>query len=146
MGYRKYRFFCHQWGDSAKMFMSDEVNEWKSVPIRPTSDNKISFHGHQYIVLFLTRYFMPDRAHKPTKTLIDCSFCHLRRGRPFGTLWRQHSSICNVTLTCGTGIVTSYSSIVLARANWRKGDLHWWITTLNINFSPPGFHGLAWKF
>ena len=32
--------------------------------------------------------------------------------------------ICDVTQTRGTGIVTSYSSIVLARANWRKGDLH----------------------
>ena len=32
--------------------------------------------------------------------------------------------ICDVTQTWGTGIVTSYSSIVLASANWRKGDLH----------------------
>ena len=32
--------------------------------------------------------------------------------------------ICDVTRMRGTGIVTSYSSIVLARANWRKGDLH----------------------
>ena len=32
--------------------------------------------------------------------------------------------ICDVTRTRGTGIVTSYSSIVLARANWRKGDLN----------------------
>ena len=32
--------------------------------------------------------------------------------------------IYDVTRTQGTGIVTSYSSIVLARANWRKGDLH----------------------
>ena len=31
---------------------------------------------------------------------------------------------CDVTRTRVTGIVTSYSSIVLARANWRKGDLH----------------------
>ena len=32
--------------------------------------------------------------------------------------------IGDVTRTRGTGIVTSYSSIVIARANWRKGDLH----------------------
>ena len=32
--------------------------------------------------------------------------------------------ICDVMRTRGTGVVTSYSSIVLARANWRKGDLH----------------------
>ena len=30
--------------------------------------------------------------------------------------------ICDVTRTRGTGIVASYLSIVLARANWRKGD------------------------
>ena len=32
--------------------------------------------------------------------------------------------ICDVTRTQGTGIVTSYSLIVLSHANWRKGDLH----------------------
>ena len=32
--------------------------------------------------------------------------------------------ICDVTQTWGNRIVTSYSSIVLARASWRKGDLH----------------------
>ena len=31
---------------------------------------------------------------------------------------------CDVTRMSDTGIVTSYASIVLARANWRKGDLH----------------------
>ena len=32
--------------------------------------------------------------------------------------------ICDVMRTQVTGIVTSYSSIILARANWVKGDLH----------------------
>ena len=32
--------------------------------------------------------------------------------------------ICDVARTQGTGIVTSYSSIVLAHANWRKGDFY----------------------
>ena len=36
-------------------------------------------------------------------------------------LWRQHSGSVTSRETC---IVTSYLSIVLARANWRKGDLH----------------------
>ena len=52
---------------------------------------------------------------------------------------------CDVTRTRVTGIVTSYSSIVLARTNWRQGDLHLWITTVNIDFSPPGIHGLGCK-
>ena len=34
-----------------------------------------------------------------------------------------YSLICDVALTQGTGIVTSYSLIVLACANWHKGDL-----------------------
>ena len=32
--------------------------------------------------------------------------------------------ICDIMRTRDTSIVTSYSSIVLARENWRKGDLH----------------------
>ena len=51
--------------------------------------------------------------------------------------------IYDVTWTWGTGIMTSHLSIVLARANWRNGDLHKWITTVNINFSPPAIHSLA---
>ena len=53
--------------------------------------------------------------------------------------------ICDVTRTWGTGIVTSYSSIVLARANWHKGELHLWKTTVNIDFSSPSIHGLVCK-
>ena len=32
--------------------------------------------------------------------------------------------MCDLTRMRVTGIVTSYSSIVLSRANWRKGELH----------------------
>ena len=32
--------------------------------------------------------------------------------------------ICDVTRRRGTDIMTSYSLIVLAHANWRKDDLH----------------------
>ena len=50
--------------------------------------------------------------------------------------------ICDIT-PYGTGIVAPYLSIVLARANWHKNDLHQWITTVNIDFSPLGSHGRA---
>ena len=53
--------------------------------------------------------------------------------------------ISYVTQTWGTGIVTSYLLIVLARADWRKGDLQLCITAKNIDFSAPGIHGLACK-
>ena len=53
--------------------------------------------------------------------------------------------ICDVTRTSDTGIVTSYSSIVLARANWYRDDFYYWITSVNIDFSPPGNRGLVCK-
>ena len=53
--------------------------------------------------------------------------------------------ICDVKCMRDTGIVTSYSSIVCASANWHKDDIHLWITTVNIDFSPPGIHGLTCK-
>ena len=53
--------------------------------------------------------------------------------------------ICDFTRTRVTGIMTSYLLIVLERPNWGKDDLHKWITTVNISFSPPGIHDLACK-
>ena len=49
--------------------------------------------------------------------------------------------ICDVTRTRGISIVTSYSSICLARANWRKCNRHQWTTTVNINRSSTRIHG-----
>ena len=72
-----------------------------------------------------------------------------------GFLWRQwrgkrsrHSRRMRNPQVYVSGkrpIVTSYSSIFLARANSCKGGLHQWITTVKIDFSPPGIHGLACK-
>ena len=39
-------------------------------------------------------------------------------------LWRHHSSICDVTRMRGIGIVTSWSSIILAHANWCTYDIY----------------------
>ena len=64
---------------------------------------------------------------------------------PALALWRPQSSICGVTRTRATGVVTSYSSIVLAGANWHKGDLHQRITNVNIDFPSSGSHSLACK-
>ena len=44
-----------------------------------------------------------------------------------------------------TGIVTSYSLIVIAHANWCKGNLHLWKTAMNTDIPPPSIHGLACK-
>ena len=54
------------------------------------------------------------------------SFVHFAVVAKDGPFWlnivTSSQLICDITR--GTGIVTSYSSIVLARAKWRKGDLH----------------------
>ena len=76
------------------------------------------------------------------KTIIDHWFRHCHWGRSFLT---SPQLLCDVRRTWGTCIVTSYLYIVLARANWRKGDLHYWITTMNIDFLPPSIHSLAFK-
>ena len=60
-------------------------------------------------------------------------------------LWRHHIWYVTSRERGLLGIVTSYSSTVLTRANWLKGDLHQWIATVNINFSPSGIHGLGCK-
>ena len=51
----------------------------------------------------------------PLQTIIDRSWINIVTSSQL---------ICDVMRTRHIGIVTSYSSFVLARANWDKGDLH----------------------
>ena len=122
-------------------------HEWKTLPNRFTSEKKISIHDNPYIILFLTCYFMPwssTQTHENNHQLL-ISLYSARMIFSDLALWHHHILICDVTQMWGTGIVTSYLSIVLACANWCKGYFHSWITTMNMNFLPPGIHGLAWK-
>ena len=61
----------------------------------------------------------------------------------------KHSSIAHYDIVSKDGLfwldVMSYLSIVLACTNWHKANLHLWITTVNINFPPPGLPGLVCK-
>ena len=50
--------FCHEWGDSALIFMSDEVTSENHCRIPSRVTNKIVIHGSECIILFLARYFM----------------------------------------------------------------------------------------
>ena len=100
-------------------FTSDEATSENPWQIISRMTKKFVIHGNAYISLFLTRGFM-SWTHNTAKTIVDRSFRHCRQGRTFLT---EHSSpqlICDVTRTLGTGIVTWYSSIVLARANLWK--------------------------
>ena len=63
--------FCHEWGAS-----------------RVTQIAVI--HGNEFIILFLTRYFMSS-THKSPKTMIECSFRHCCQKRSFLTWY------CDVT-------------------------------------------------
>ena len=77
-----------------------------------------------YYFIFYTLFYVPERT-IPQKQL---SIADLAIVAKDGLLWfsivTSLQLICDVTRRRVTGIVTSYSSIVLARANWRKGDLH----------------------
>ena len=137
-------FFCHEW----------RSHEWKSLPNRLTSDNKSLLTPSLFdwaqtvtnVILLFTRYFM-SRTHKSTKKLSSSAhFAIVAKGCLFWlNIVTSTQLICDVTRTRDTGIVTSYSSIVIVRANWRKGDLHWSITTAYIDTPPPDIHGLACK-
>ena len=107
---------------------------------------KIVIHGNECFILFLTRYFRSwthDSAKNNYRSLISPLW--LRTVFSDLVFWHHHS-----------WSVTSRERWVLAL--WRhihrlflhgqigsKGDLHYWITAVNIDFSPSGIHGLACK-
>ena len=122
---------------------SEVICNWQSLANHITSDQKIVIHGNECIILFLTRYFMfwthncAKNNHRPLIFAIvakNSLFCV--------SIVTSSQLISDVTRT---SIVTSHSLTVLAHANWSKGDLHYWITTMNIDFAPPAIHGLACK-
>ena len=93
---------------------------------------------------FYKLVYVPERT-IPLKTIIADFAIVAKDGLFRFSIVTSLPLICNVTRMRVTGIVTSYSPIVVARVNWRKGNLHQWITAVNIVFSPPGIHGLACK-
>ena len=114
-----------------------------SLANRFTSDPNIVIHSKKYIILFLTRYLMSWTHNFTEKYRSLISLLSWRR--VWLSIVTSPHLICDVTRTRGTGIVTSYASIVLPRATWRQGNLHWW-ATVNVGFSsPPDIHGLACK-
>ena len=61
----------------------------------------------------------------PLRTIIERLFPLVAKGSLFGfSIVTSLQWICDVTRMRDTGIVTSYSSNVIACANWRKGDFH----------------------
>ena len=114
----------HEWNDLPIIFTSDEVtieNLWQ-IASRVTQQsllmvtNELSYFSH---AILCTKHNIP------LKQLLVADFAIVGKdGLFWPSIVTSPQLICDVTRTWGTGIVTSYSSIVLARANLRKGDLH----------------------
>ena len=123
---------CHEWENPTK---SSRVTKsrMKVIVVLPHEWQKVVIYANAYIILFLTRYFMYG-THLPVKSN-QRSFISPLSPRTFCSDFVTSSQlICDVTRTRGNGIVTSHSLVVLARANWHKVDLHWWITAVNDDF------------
>ena len=73
-------------------------------------------------------YLISDMLFCDTIQLKQSSIAHFAIVAKDGLFWLSIVTsprlICDVKWTRGTGIVTSYFSTVLARANRGKGDLH----------------------
>ena len=73
---------------------------------------------------FLHAIWCPEHA-IPLKQLLIPDFAIVANGSLFWfSIVTSPQLICDVTRMLDTGIMTSYLSIVLARTNWRKVDLH----------------------
>ena len=94
-----------------------------------------------YFIISYTLFYILNTQFRQ-KLLIADSAIVAKDGLFWPNIMMSPQLICDVTRTWGTGIVMLDSSIVLARTNWRKCDVHWWITTVDIDFSPSGIHGI----
>ena len=97
---------------------------------------KVGIHGNPYIMSFLTRYLMirsSSQTHQNNNRLLMSPLSPWTVFTDLA-LWRHHKSLYDVKRKLGTGIVTSYLSIVLARTNWRKCGLHQWIKSCEYRF------------
>ena len=123
------------------IFATDKVTSENHWQITSRVTKKIIIHGSECIILFLTSYFMPW-THNSTinnnQLLIlqwwprmVCSDLELWRHTTVD-LWRQmNARYCDV----------KFVDCFCTRKRC-KGNLHWWITTVNIDFSPPGIRSL----
>ena len=113
MGYRDERFWGHEWGDLPIIFMSNGLtseNHWK-IASRVTPKS------------LFNAIWCPEHI-IPLKQLSIADFGIVAKDSLFlFSIMTSPQLICDVTRMLDIGIVMSYSSIVLARANGRKGDL-----------------------
>ena len=103
---------------------SDEVmneNQWQ---IASRVTQKSLFTETNVLFYFLHAILCPEHS-IPLKQSSIAHFAIVAKDRIFWlSIGTSPRLICDVKWTQSTGIVTSYLSIVLTRANWRKGELH----------------------
>ena len=115
----------HEWDELPIIFTSDEVtneNHWR-IASRVTQSSL--FMVTNVLFYFLHDSLCPERTIFHSNQLSIADFAIVARDGPFWlSIVTSLQLICDVTRTWGTGIMTSYSAIVLARATWRKIDLY----------------------
>ena len=77
-----------------------------------------------YYFNYYTLVFVPNTPFRLKQPSIAHVAIVVKDGIFWLSIMTSSQLICDVMRTRGTGIVASYLSVVLARANWRKGDLH----------------------
>ena len=129
------------------IFTSDAItskNHWRM----STRVTQIVIHGKPFITSFLKRLkssFMPW-THKHTKKNHWSLITRMAKESHFLPCIEASPQFkCDATQTRSNCIMTSYSSIVLARAKWRKVDIRYLLTEVSIDFPPPNIHGVACK-
>ena len=128
-------FFGEEWGDLSE-------NHWHCTS---QVTKKSLFTVTNVLFLIVTRYFISWTHIRSNNNRSFTSPLSPRKVFSDLTLWRHQSWPVTSRENEVLALWWSCSSIVLARANWHKGDLHYWITTVNIDFSPPGIQSLAFK-
>ena len=120
------------------IFTSDEVTHWQ---ITSQVTKKLLFTVTIVLFYFLHTISCP----KHRILLKTSSIAHFAIVAKDDLFWlsivMSPQLLSDIMGTRFTSTVMSYSSIVLAK--WRKGYLHKWIATMNIDFSLPGIHCLA---
>ena len=127
--YNELRTFFWSRGDLPIMFTSDKVtseNHWHN-SLQVIKKSLFTITGSLYY--FLHAILCPEHTIPLKKSLIAHFAIVTMDDLLLLSILMSSQLICNITRTPSTGIVTLYSSVVLARANWHKGDLHQWITT-----------------
>ena len=119
------RFLGNEWGDLPIIFTSDEVTSENYWQIASRVTQKLLFTITNVLFYLLHVIWCPWTQNSAKKQFSVADFATVAKDRPFWfSIVMSLQLICDVTRMQVTGIVTSYSSIVLARANWRKGDFH----------------------